>query len=212
MRTLTAIGATGMILISCLAISADRNATSEVAKGWFLRTVAPEDYKAGISHENVHGGKGAAFFQYSVDPMVVHPRRGTAFFCTTFKADKYQGHRIRVTAYAKGEQVADGSFLWIALDGTRTQPRRVALSPAPMKRSTHWTKYVCVVDVSSSMGVITFGAALSGRGTIWLDDIDIEIVGSDVALVGIDGKGPGPLQGWNLGEPLAEPTNLGFEE
>ena len=212
MRTLTASAVAGMIFISCLAISADRDATSKLAKGWFLRTSVPGDYQAGISHENVHGGKAAAYFRYTVDPMVVHPSFGPAFLCTAFKADKYQGHRIRVTAYAKGEGVADGSFMWIALDGTRTQPRRVALTPAPMKRSTDWTKYVCVVDVASSMGVITLGAGLSSRGTIWLDDIEVEIVGSDVALVGIDGKGPGEMQGWNLGEPSAEPTNLGFEE
>ncbi len=212
MRTLTAYLGAVALAVSCSAVSADRDPAATVAKGWFLRTVAPDDYKAGISRQNVHGGKAAAYFQNAVDPMVVHPQSGPAFFCTAFKADRYRGHRIRMTVYAKGEQVADGSFLWIALSGTRARAYGKALVPGPIKRNMDWTKYTCVVDVQSSMEVICLGAGLSGRGTIWLDDIGIDIVGSDVALVGIDGKGPGSIEGWKLGELPTEPTNLGFEE
>ncbi|MCC6396894.1 MAG: hypothetical protein IT282_07730 [Bacteroidetes bacterium] len=212
MRPNTVSAVLGLILLSGLAISADQNAVSSVPKGWLFRCVAPQDYRVGVDHQTVHGGRGAAFVEYAVDPMVIHPKRGSAFLCTRFKADKYCGHRIRVTAYAKGEKLTEGSFLWISLDGIRAQPRRVALNPAPMKRSMDWTKHECVLDVPSSIDVITLGVALAGRGTIWLDDISVTVVGPEVPVAGVDGKGPGSLEELNLGEPPSEPTNLSFEQ
>jgi hypothetical protein len=181
--------------------------------GWFFRAEVPEDYKVGIDHNTVHSGKGSGFIQYTVHPMVVHPRRGPSYLLQAFKAGEYRGHRLRVTAYAKGEKLSEGSFLWVQLDGgPRVQRQGLAMAPAPMERTTDWSKYECVLDVPSSMSVVVVGVGLAGRGTIWVDDVRIEVVGRDVATVGVQGKGPWSLKEFKLGEPADAPMNLDFEQ
>jgi hypothetical protein len=213
MRPTTISAPIGLLLLSSVVLSAGQDTTSLVPKGWYLRSVFPQNYRVGVDHQIIHDGKGAGYIQYAVDPMVAHPQRGPAFLCTLFKADTYRGHRIRVTAYANGDKLDEGAFLWISLDGeSGTQPRRVGLLPGLMKRPVDWTKHECGLDVPSSMNLITIGVALSGRGTIWLDDVSIEIVGPKVPLAGIDGKGPASPKELNLGDPSPEPSNLRFEQ
>jgi hypothetical protein len=202
-----------LTLLALVGLPSAPDSQQAVPVGWFFRTEVPEDYKVGVDHNTVHSGKGSGFIQYTVHPLVVHPRRGPSYLLQAFKADKYKGHRVRIIAYSKGEKLSEGSFLWVALEGgDRVQRQSVAMAPAPMKRTTDWSKYECVLDVPSSMSVMAVGVGLAGRGTIWLDDVRIEVVGTDTPTVGIQGKGPWSLKDFKLGEPLEVPMNLGFEQ
>jgi hypothetical protein len=145
--------------------------------------------------------------------MVVHPQRGPSYFLQAFKADQYRGRRIRVIAYAKGEGLSEGSFLWVYVEGDpRVQSQGVAMAGVPMKRNVDWSKYECVLEVASSTNVMAVGVCLAGRGTIWLDDVGIEVVDTDTPRIGIQGKGPWSLKAFKLGAPAEAPVNLGFEQ
>jgi hypothetical protein len=61
------------------------------------------------------------------------------------------------------------------------------------------------------MNVVTVGVELAARGTIWLDDVRIEVVGTEIPTVGVEGKGPWSLKYFRLGEPADAPVNLDFE-
>jgi hypothetical protein len=202
-----------MILLALLGLPSAPDSQPTVPVGWFFRALVPEDYKVGIDHNTAHNGKGSGFIQYTVHPDVVHPQSGPSFLLQAFKTGKYKGHRVRVTAYAKGDKLSDGSFLWVDLEGgDRVQRQSVAMSPVLMKGTTGWSGHECVLDVSSSMTVMAVGVAMAGRGTIWLDDVRIDVVGTDVPVVGIAGKGPGPLNELEMGEPADGPVNLDFEQ
>jgi hypothetical protein len=146
--------------------------------------------------------------------MVVHPKRGCADLVQIFTVGKYSGQRLRVSAFAKGESVAAGAFLYLALDGgPRSRPERIALDPVISRGTSDWLECECVVDVRSSMTVMAIGVVLPGRGTIWLDDVRIEVVSASVPLKGTAGKGPPPrLSELQLGAPGAGPVNLDFEQ
>jgi hypothetical protein len=50
----------------------------------------------------------------------------------------------------------------------------------PIKGTTGWKRYEIVLDVPQSSQSIAFGVLLSGAGTVWVDDLNFEIVAKDV--------------------------------
>ncbi len=53
-----------------------------------------------------------------------------------------------------------------------------------IKGTTDWKKYEVVVDVPANSGNIYYGALLSAGGTLWLDDLKIEVVDQSVPITG----------------------------
>jgi hypothetical protein len=47
----------------------------------------------------------------------------------------------------------------------------------PVRGSTEWTEYEIVLDVPEGSTRITYGFLLIGAGTVWGDDLKVEIVG-----------------------------------
>ncbi len=52
----------------------------------------------------------------------------------------------------------------------------------PVYGTTDWQKYEIVLDVPADSRTIMFGAHLEGRGEIWIDDAQLEVVGNDVPV------------------------------
>lgn len=66
-----------------------------------------------------------------------------------------------------------------------------------IKGTTGWKVYQIVLDVPQNATGIFFGVLLSQTGTVWLNSVKFEVVGTDVPVTG---------------RPQREgPTNLGFE-
>ncbi|HTY58569.1 MAG TPA: hypothetical protein VMF59_07105 [Bacteroidota bacterium] len=180
-------------------------------RGWTLRAFALADYEIGIDHRTVHSGMGSGFVEYTVDPMVIHPRRGPAYLLQAFKAGKFAGKRVRLTAFLKSERAGRDPFLWMHWEGGAS-PGSYGLTPAKNADSSGWVRQECVVDIPQSATVIAMGASMGWRGTIWLDDFMIEIVGDEVPLSGEPGQGIFSLKLMYL-ETIADvPVNPGFED
>lgn len=121
----------------------------------------------------------------------------------SFQAGEYQGKRVRLRAFTKSEGIEDWAGLWMRVD--KDMGRIVAfdnMEDRPIKGTTSWHRYDLVLDVPSDADDIAFGVLLAGTGKIWLNDVEFEVVGSDVPTTG---RGP---QSKHLGDK----PKLGFEK
>ncbi|MFJ8530825.1 helix-turn-helix transcriptional regulator [Bacillus sp. NPDC094106] len=170
-------------------------------KGWVLSGSHPGEYEMGIDYETVHQGKTSAYIKAKED--VTHG--GFTTLMQMFKADKYRGKRLRLTAFIKSKSVKDWAGLWMRVDGKDTEPLAMDnMQNRPIKNTTNWEPYSVVLDIREEALGIAFGILLSGEGCIWADSFRLDEV---------DEKVPSTDLAENFYETLSEePTNLQFED
>jgi hypothetical protein len=67
--------------------------------------------------------------------------------------------------------IADSSNQLLGLDNMQNRP---------ITGTTDWREYETVLDIPENGAMIGFGALLQGKGEIWWDDVQLEVVGADV--------------------------------
>jgi putative transposon-encoded protein len=173
----------------------------EQVKGWFLAGDYPEGYNIGIE-KSVERNKNVGFLK-SVKPIKAN-KFGTIM--QMFVPNDYLGKRVRLTGYIKSDGVKDWAGMWFRIDGGTDSKSYKALGfdnmqDRPIKGTTDWKKYEIVLDVPQESSAIAFGVLLSGPGTIWLDDLNFEIVPKDVPQTKTSFTDPNKPQNTNFAEP-----------
>jgi DNA-binding winged helix-turn-helix (wHTH) protein len=147
---------------------------------WFPSGSKPESYEFGIDQQTMYNGHASACLR-SKGPV------NKTFFGTLmqfFRADKYRGKRVRFSAFAKSENVKDWAGLWMRVDKGKKSVAFDNMRDRPIKGTTGWQNYQAVLDVPQDATGIFFGVLLAGSGTVWLNDVKFEVVGSDVPTTG----------------------------
>ena len=121
-----------------------------------------------------------------------------------FRADRHRGERLRMSAYVKTKDVEAWAGLWMRVDG----PGGGILSfdnmqDRPVRGTIGWEQYEVVLDVPETSVHIAFGVLLAGKGKVWVDDFEFEVVGPDTPVTDLKSR---------VTEMPLEPGNLGFEE
>ncbi len=111
----------------------------------------------------------------------------TAMSRETKPATSYRGKRIRMRAEMKTENVSDGGWLWLRLDGVGKPLTICNMQPhdsadRTLKGTHDFTPMSCVLDVPSSTDALTFGFGLTGSGDAWIGAVTFELVGTDVPI------------------------------
>ncbi|MCA1553450.1 MAG: erythromycin esterase family protein, partial [Chloroflexi bacterium] len=123
-----------------------------------------------------------------------------AYVQQELRANDYRGKRVRFSAYLKSENIEGWAGLMV---GTRALSLPSSMYEDTQLRpitGTHdWHKVEIVFDVPIDYDVISFGVQLNGTGQLWADDLQLEVVSSEVPLT--------YLQGWP-----DTPSNLDFEQ
>ena len=121
----------------------------------------------------------------------------------TFQADAYAGKRVRMSGYARAQDVKDWAGLWMRVDGARGEPLAFDhMQDRAIKGTSDWKKYEIVLDVPESAQHIAFGLLLTGAGQVWMGDLSFEVVTKDVASAGA-----APAKAAS-----SQPANLDFEK
>jgi hypothetical protein len=188
-----------VLLVACsLAVQAAAPA------GWRLNQTKLGTYEAGTDAQAAYNGHPSAYLKCT-KPAVGE----IANLMQHFRADKYAGKRVRLSAFVKTEALDEQGHLWMqwvrqSKDGGQTGASFAWLP----KGSADWQNYEAVLDVPQYADSIEFGVFLSGPGTIWLNSVVFEIVGPDVPITG---KKRSSLadESANFND---EPTNLNFEK
>jgi hypothetical protein len=143
-------------------------------------------------------------------------------------ADSVRGRRLRFRAFVHTKLAEGTAALWMRVDGPGLQDVVAFdnMNERPIIGDTPWTPYGVVLDVPAESSVITFGLSVEGRGQVWLDEVQLEVVDAKVPSTNMD-DALAKMQGETSPAPSLEerdrilasrrraprwPVNLGFEQ
>jgi hypothetical protein len=209
------LSAIGKVLLAGLAVAAGGStARAQVPKGWYAAGSHPSEYDMVVDKATKHGGVASV----TIRCKEANPSDGFGTLMQTFKAEKFQGKRLRLTGFVKSSDVADWAGLWVRVDGAeKTCLAFDNMMDRKIEGTTAWTKYSVVLDVPEDAAAIAFGLLMAGKGQVWVDDLAFDVVGPEVATTGL------VIEPEELPEDAEErfkaslkllpkePKNLGFE-
>jgi Erythromycin esterase homolog len=105
------------------------------------------------------------------------------YFCAfqEFQARDYLQQRIRLSAYIETREVSEEVGLWLRIcRGNAATP--IVLGNSYCSVTQQRTLHTVVLDVPADSVKIELSVALCGTGALWLDTVQLEIVGTDVPL------------------------------
>ncbi len=130
-------------------------------------------------------------------------------------AAPYVGTRVELSAVLRGEGLRTAGSVWMYV----TDPSRViiAYQVAQMTSAAdagEWTRYRVVMDIPYHGEVLAYGFTLQGKGKLWVDDVHLRAVDSNVPVTGPQNlRQVGVIaQAVSVDGALANPTNLDFED
>lgn len=186
------------ILIAYVVLAASVATGEEAPKGWFPAGSNPKDYKMTVDRTVAHSGKSSALLK-----SVAQKPGGFGTLMQTCKADAFRGKRVRMSSYARSQDVKLWAGLWMRVDGPRGEPLGFDnMQDRAIKGTSDWKKYEIVLDVPESAQDIAFGLLLTGAGQVWMDELAFAIVGKDVPTTGSKPTAGAP----------PTPANLDFED
>ena len=175
------------------------------------------------------GGSAANAFRVGVDRSVQHGGRASghitarsltsAGFGTLsqfLRADNYRGKRVRLSAYVRTRDVGtNGAAMWMRVDGEGGMLAFDNMQNRSLGGTADWRLVSVVLDVPVGAEGVAFGFLLASSGEAWVDDVALEIVGSDIDVTN---RMPGTSDPTQVARQRATyasapltPRNLNFE-
>jgi hypothetical protein len=181
-----------------------------VPTSWTFSGSKPQEYDCSVDSATQYSGLPSVYIKSKPGVKTT----GFGSMMQDFTATQYSGKRIRLSANLKSDGVTEWGGLWMRVDDANHPrngyPRSVAfdnmhdgLEDRSVKGTTGWKNYSVVLDVPEGATGIYIGVLLSGPGTLWVNSMKFEIVGTDVAVTGRQQLNGGSCKG---------PTNIGFEK
>jgi hypothetical protein len=168
-------------------------------------------YQIGVDNSESHGGETSAY-------MSASSRNGNAFgnLMQTVRADAYRGKRMRWSGWVKHTDLTGPDVgLWMRVDGPGEVASCDNMSNRSLSGSAGWHQVSIVLDVPENAIGIALGALLVGTGTLQIDDLEFEEVGSDVPVTNLyatPGAGPDSATAVETYSSRPDaPANLDFE-
>ena len=174
-------GLTAIVGVSAAMLVAS-TARAQVPSGWQAITDNSGEYSVHSDGARRDGGQGYA--GATIRANAASPK-GSAMLAQSVRADAFRGKRIRLSGYMKTIGVNEGTaVLFMRVDGDGVVQTSDYMQNRPLLLTTDWARQEIVLDVPRTAIGLTFGMMLGGSGQVWLDDVDIEEVGRDVATTG----------------------------
>src|SRR4051794_19281663 len=102
------------VLVMGIAVTvAGSTARAQAPAGWYGAGSHPGEYDMIVDRSTKHGGSASA----TIRCKETDPSGGFGTLMQTFKAEGFQGKRLRLTGYVKSKDVADWAGLWVRVDG-----------------------------------------------------------------------------------------------
>lgn len=176
--------------------------------GWVVAGSAPANYEFMLDTAVIHGGRSSAritFLKGDSDQF------GTLM--QTIQASPFRGKRLMLSAWLRTEN-AESAQLWMRVNSSPTLVSNFDnMDMRPVRGTTGWHRYSLVLDIARDAQHIAFGAMVNGKGRLWLDDLELQVVEGHIPSTNM----LTPEQVKEAREPLlprrleAAPVNLGLE-
>jgi erythromycin esterase len=176
--------------------------------GWL-----PTVYELGRDTEINHSGRYSAYLR---SLSTTQASTSAISLWQSVRADLFRGRRVRLSGYLKVSDVSGVGFgLRLQVDDAHRTRVIDGMANRRQLGTKDWTYAQVVLDVPNDALGLQVGAVQSGSGTAWVDDIRLEVVGSDIAVTAPPSEG-GPFHDslYVLTEyqrAPSEPRNLDFE-
>lgn len=177
---------------------------ADLPPGWFMSGSAADEFAVSLDRHTRAAGATSA--RLALRPGVSASGYGTLM--QAFPADRLRGKRMRMTALVKGEGITGRGDLWLRVQALYSPADGPGLGGGGcrLRESFEWRACEVVFDVvpgtvfDTLPGAVELqlGVGLAGPGTIWLDEVRLDEVTTDVPLT----------------EPIrarTQPINLDFE-
>jgi hypothetical protein len=165
-----------------------------VPDGWSLSGGGAADYRFTLDADVRHAGKASAKLAPIMDGS---SRYGTMM--QAFDAAPYRRKRVRMSAFVRGEDLSGRADGWARAQGSASPAEGPGLGggACALSGTFEWKPCEIVFEVPGESVQVEVGFGLAGSGTLWVDDVKLEIAPKGAGLTGA--------------HRLAAPTNLDFE-
>ena len=121
------------------------------------------------------------------------------------------GKRVRMSAWIRTAGVSEAGGTWFRADMPNGAAAVIDNTTfrAPIRGTTDWTRVEIVLDIPATAVMLAYGGILQGAGSLWIDDVQFEIVDPSVPVTAFDPRWS--ERGSNL-SLLDAPGNLSYEE
>ena len=148
--------------------------------GWFLNGSHPQNYEEGVDQRVKRSGSASGYLKSKFSGP-----GGSGTLMQMCGADPFHGKRVRLSAYVKSEGVEPWAGLWMRVDDPIGKILGFDnMQDRPIMGTSDWQKYEVVLDVPEHSAQIAFGIVLSGKGQVWLSNVQFEVVDSKVPATG----------------------------
>ena len=178
-----------LLQLACFGVTILLGSTRVVAQGgWHKAGSHPADYDMGNDTTTAFTGSSSGFIRSNKAAP-----QGFGTYMQTIDAADYRGKRVRLSAYVKADRVTDWAGVWMRVDAGSGAPIAFDnMQDRPIKGSHDWTQYSIVLDVGNTATAIAFGILMSGPGAVWIDDLALDPVGTDVDVTDVLRKTKSP--------------------
>ena len=157
---------------------------------WQILGSAREDYEVGVDPAASY--KGAPSTRLRSKTGASPDGYAKLEPCAPVDIAPYRGKRIRFSANVKTRDVEGWAGMWMRVNGAWDKKNRHSSTLAydnmqdrPITGSCEWRRYSVVLDVPSRVREIDFGITLTGTGSVWLNGVQVEVVGKDIPTTGV---------------------------
>jgi beta-lactamase regulating signal transducer with metallopeptidase domain len=158
-------------------------------------TAANLDFESGARDDGapIRWGGGGVGYELALDAEIFHQGKSSGrvkriadggrggSLTNGTSAVPYRGKRLKYSGFLRSQD-AGTAGLWMRVDSIQDGVAKPIafdnMSTRPIKGTTEWNEYAVVLDVPPEATSIAFGILLTGQGTLWGDDLKIEIVGN----------------------------------
>jgi erythromycin esterase len=136
----------------------------------------------GLTSSEKHGGTSALYISGPVSVPVANAT--AAILLQVIRPELYRGKRVRFAAWVKPLGITSASYagLWMRVDGAGPTLAFDNMFDRPVTGSGDWREIAIVLDVPQTALGIAIGVLFNAYGTLVLDDLRFEVVGTDVPV------------------------------
>ena len=150
-------------------------AAAAAPAGWLLAGSDPSSYQIERDAGVAHGGKASGRLASTAASA------GFGTMMQSFDAGEYRGKRLRLSTWVKSRDVKRWAGVWMRVDGANHQTLAFDnMQDRAIKATKDWTRCDIVLDVADAATGIFFGILLDGEGTVWLNDVQFQVVDHSV--------------------------------
>jgi hypothetical protein len=172
----------GLVALMLPATSAAGWAQAAPSIRWIVSGSAPGDFDLTRDTTVAHSGRASIRIHAGTEPS------GFVTVMTSMPGETYIGHRLRFSVFFRAQSLTGvGGQFWVRADGANRPSLAFFNSMAtPVRGTADWTQVNASLDVPANTARVYFGVISDGTGTLWADDVRVEVDGGSPMEFGFE--------------------------